>query len=1044
MLSFMSVPKTSVLKQISKYLLLFVFSISFFSTVNAQTALLPADGNEAKMQQYNSQAVALINTHRQQEAISIVKLALEQKENALSYYYLCHIYAVQNEWLLAVEAGEKAIQLDPNYLPVYPDLFYCYTKLGKWKSAENIAEQVKKAGQNGSTDQMLNDLTTSLENASFSKILMALFFLLLGGAFFLPLYAGQQKDTVELTNKKFRFSELFLLSGAVSCLFWALFFVLSHWIWSFNPYTPYAELTPSIGMFSVEHDGIETFVMYVLMFGNVALTLFLTAFVFRLRANKSVYIGFFSALMLACIYYFYSLGFIPPMMEIGELGKSKLPLILFLLVFMSIGFYMLYQKWSLIVKIIIVALLAYTCLVMIVPSVLVDMSFMLYPAVRMMNGVKIPDIYLQYDLYLSFVAWAWLKMNFSMESFPYIGQIAYFLFFVAAFFFTDKYFKSKGLSVLFIIAYVIIRYYAIWEPGAGVIQVSPARLDLWVIPMIVAYRKGVNHWLVGVSMGMLVLFHRNLGIIYLGGYAELLVVLFAADVFSLANNKELNVKSASALFVKHLRNNIVNIGLIMLSVALCFILFKQMFSPAAITYRKIGVGMIRISQISFYWYVPVVLSCLTALLFRFRERLGERYAATGLFIVLITIGESMYFFGRSHENGILTISGTLVLALFILFDILIFQSPEAVKTIPVIQPQIKGKKEKEKEVAVKRHFVTERNIYTVVPFLFVLFSGYYYSGRLSDKIDIQYNNFKEGQYVCPLLPMPMDTTAIRHITHNSPNVFFLDFDTDFYYYYYGHYTPLGYFNPCEAWIYRKDLIKFMQDLINKHYYVVYNARKYGPFTDYIPQLKYNRLENEHDMVAVSLEDVSFLIPETTPSTFHVAIKDSVNNNGMMYAPIELKPEFTLEVVVKPMGLQIPNASVINDFNRMNVLSGMILQTGNGMPDQYTFAFCTGQAMPSVNFMLENSKWHYLTITVNKEIMKVYDNGKLLTSTPTNGLSVVSNDNPFVIGNSPERNSHFRGYIREVRISNGNTDPSTIMGRGEQLEKELNELSRAVQ
>lgn len=1024
-----------LMKKISKYFLLFVCIVSVFLPVNAQTVTVPANGNEAKMQQYNAQAVAMINTHRQQEAIPIIKLALAEKENALSYYYLCHVYAVQNEWQQAIEAGEKTIQLDPNYLPVYPDLFYCYTKLGKWKSAENIAEQVKKAGQNGSTDQMLNDLNTSLENASFSKVLLGLFFILLAGAFYLPFYSKSQKET-DITNNKFRFSEILLLSGAVSCLFWVLFFVLSHWIWSFNPYTPYAELTPSIGMFSVEHDGIETFVMYLLMFGNVVLTLFLTAFIFRLRANKSVYIGFFSALMLVCIYYFYSIGFIPPMMEIGELGKSKLPLILFVLAFMSVGFYMLYQKWSLIVKIIIVALLAYTCLVMIVPSVLVDMSFMLYPAVRMMNGVKIPDIYFQYDLYLSFVAWAWLKMNFSMESYPYIGQIAYFLFFIATFFFTDKYFKSKGLSVLFIIAYVIIRYYAIWEPGAGVIQVSPARLDLWVIPMIVAYRKGVTNWLVGVCMGLLVLFHRNLGIIYLGGYAELLVVLFAADVFLLANNKELNGKSVSTLFMKHLRNNIVNIALIILSVGLCFILFKQMFSPAAITYRKIGVGMIRISQISFYWYVPVVLSCLTVLLFRFRERLGERYAATGLFIVLITIGESMYFFGRSHENGILTISGTLVLALFIVFDILIFQSPQPAEAMPVTQPQIKGKKEKEKEVAVKKSLVTERNIYTAVPFVFVLFSGYYYSGRLSDKIDIQYNNFKEGQYICPLLPMPMDTTAIRHITHNSPNVFFLDFDTDFYYYYYGHYTPLGYFNPCEAWIYRKDLIKFMQDLINKHYYVVYNARKYGPFTDYIPQLKYNRLDMEHDMVAVSSEDVIPLLPETPQPVFHLAIKDSVNAGGMAYAPVKLKTDFTLEVVMKPMGQQVPGASVVHDFNRMNILSGMILQAANGLPDQYTFAFCSGQAMPSVNFPLENNKWHYLAITVSKELIKVYDNGKLVASTPTNGLSVVSNENPLLIGNSPERNSSFHGFIKEVKISDGSISESEMQTSAQKLESVL--------
>ena len=124
-------------------------------TVGAAAQSTPAD-NDTKMQQYNAQAVSLINTREFDEAIPFIKLALQQKENALSYYYLCHINAVQNNWDSAIYDGEKSIQLNPTFLPVYPDLFYCYTKLGKWAEAKSISEQVKKAGTNGSSDQLLN------------------------------------------------------------------------------------------------------------------------------------------------------------------------------------------------------------------------------------------------------------------------------------------------------------------------------------------------------------------------------------------------------------------------------------------------------------------------------------------------------------------------------------------------------------------------------------------------------------------------------------------------------------------------------------------------------------------------------------------------------------------------------------------------------------------------------------------------------------------------------------------------------------------------
>ena len=448
--------------------------------------------------------------------------------------------------------------------------------------------------------------------------------------------------------------------------------------------------------------------------------------------------------------------------------------------------------------------------------------------------------------------------------------------------------------------------------------------------------------------------------------------------------------------------------------------------------------MIRISNFSFYWYVPVILSAVAVLLYRFRDKLGERYNVTGMFILFLAIGESMYFYGRSHENNILNVAGLLIIAVFILFDILISQSPDSA-IVPAPQPQqvTKGKKEPVKAEAIKPAFFTQKKAYLALPFLFVFLSGYYYSGRVAEKTDTQYSNFKEGQYICPMLPMEMDTVAVRQITHNSRNVYFLDFNNDFYYYYYGHYIPLGYYNPCEAWIYRKDMNDFMQDLLNKHYYIVFNARRYGVYTDYVPNLRYTDAYQQNAMVALYKADNKQLLPEATPSLFHIATKDTVAGMGMDFAGVDIKNDFTLEVIMKSNGHQSQNAAIVNNLSRINQFMGLTFQTNGSVPNQYSFSFSNGTTMPSAVFQLDDNKWHYVTIAVNRQFIKVFDNGKVIGTVSGGGQPILNSDIPLTIGNTANRDAHFNGYIKEVKISSGNPDEALIISTGQKLDAELN-------
>src|SRR5258708_2372286 len=176
------------------------------------------------------------------------------------------------------------------------------------------------------------------------------------------------------------------------------------------------------------------------------------------------------------------------------------------------------------------------------------------------------------------------------------------MFFLACFFFADRFFNVRKLSVLFIIALVITRYYSIWEVGVGFFQVSPLRLDLWILPILAAYWKSAYHWLVGLSLGLLVMFHRTFGLIYLGSYVELAMVLFLVDSAPSITPKQFSASVLRTVCLKHIRLNAHNLIIATASIAFCFIVYGELVPSSALIYGKLGAFMIMISPFSFYLY----------------------------------------------------------------------------------------------------------------------------------------------------------------------------------------------------------------------------------------------------------------------------------------------------------------------------------------------------------------------------------------------------------------------------------------------------------
>lgn len=989
-----------------------------FSTQSEMNLATTAD-------QYNLLAQQYDNEMKYEEAEKACFKSLKLKpENGIAFYLLSHIYQGQKKWEKAIEFGEKGIKSEPGFIPAYSNLFYGYVGAKKWKEALKQGEITLQKDTQTDISPAMEEVKKSIANEGRSTFFIVVMILLLGAALFYPIYLESKKGVRVLneSSKHFTWIESILISGSVSFLIWQLFYAFSSKIWSTNSTVFANDFTPYLKAFVFEKDGFESFALYVGMFLTLGLSLIFSYFLLKLKLTKKGHNSALICMLAVTVFYFCLIGFHPPMPELG-IGLKPVNFIIPMIVgLFSIGTYFMHKKYSRITWWLLVIVTGFCSLIPYGPSSTTDLTFILAPALRLMHGFSISEIYFQYDLLLSFLAFSWMKMNLSLQLFPMIGSLSFFLFFVGIYWFGEKFFLKKGLTIFLIIALLIVRFYAV---GYEVIfQVSPLRLDLWLILILVAYKKGTSHWLLGISVGLLVLLHRNLGLIYMISYLELLALLFLFDFVECFKSKQ--TSTIPQIIISHLKKNAINLVIIAISLLCCYFFFGGLFSDAATLYRQLGFGMLPIEPTSFYWYMPIVFSSVVVLLYYCKKKLSERYFSVALFIILLAIGNSMYFFGRSHENNILNISGILILAIFILFDLLTVASV----TKPLEIPIQKGKKAK----AASTSFVPSRTLNVLaLPLAFVLISSFYYSTPISNKIGKQFSNLKQLKFSEPLNYETINLEIVKALTQQSQNVFFLNWRSDFFHYYEGHYKPLGYFNPLSSWIYKKDLTEFLQDLLDKHYYLVLNAKTQNEFSDILINLHYNRSKENNGVLAISKENISLVLPNEN-ALFHAGIKDNLGSSWIDYPSINLNNSFTTELLIKPTGKETENGTILTNLTQNGGASGFTIQKNANIPNQYVFGYGNGkQISAGAMFNLENNVWNYLSISMNKTSVLVYNNGKLI-STTNHSDSLMESSSPITLGNVNGGGSPFVGEIKEVKISKGKLDEKEVLGNWEKVRK----------
>jgi len=295
-----------------------------------------------------------------------------------------------------------------------------------------------------------------------------------------------------------------------------------------------------------------------------------------------------------------------------------------------------------------------------------DAQAILSPAWRLLHGAAPAHIYMQYDYLPSLLLEAWLWLGGNPSGIFFLTGLCYCAFLSALFVLARRWFLHPGLAGPLLVALLIVRVSAgMTDDVTAIPQVSPLRLDLWIVPVALALRFGLRHWAVALALGLTCIFSRSIGVLYLGGYG----LAVGADLFAARLSLPDTARVAWATELAQFCRRLLPSLLVLLGcIGLTALIFGSPISDAALLYRRLGVSQIRIVPSSFYWWLLPLTALSAGLAFWQRAELGEKRGSALLLLVGLLISSSIYFFGRSHENNLLNLSAPFLTCYFLCLD----------------------------------------------------------------------------------------------------------------------------------------------------------------------------------------------------------------------------------------------------------------------------------------------------------------------------------------------------------------------------------------
>lgn len=199
-------------------------------------------------------------------------------------------------------------------------------------------------------------------------------------------------------------------------------------------------------------------------------------------------------------------------------------------------------------------------------------------------------------------------------------------------------------------------------------------------------------------------------------------------------------------------------------------------------------------------------------------------------------------------------------------------------------------------------------------------------------------------------------------------------------------------------------------------------------------------QNDNATSAYPKETTKHLLPNKRGDLLHIAFEKGFIGKGVALEPVVLQEAFTIEVIVKPSGLQAAYAGIVGNHTPDGGLEGFVVQQNALDQNVYTMCFADGaNGACSVKFTLKDGTWNYLAVVFNDmNSLKIYVDGSLIgTVTPRN--KIKNSSLPLQIGNWEKGNRPFNGNIYEVRIANSPLSEMDMSMRWSKIKLQLSKM-----
>jgi hypothetical protein len=144
--------------------------------------------------------------------------------------------------------------------------------------------------------------------------------------------------------------------------------------------------------------------------------------------------------------------------------------------------------------------------------------------------------------------------------------------------------------------------------------------------------------------------------------------------------------------------------------------------------------------------------------------------------------------------------------------------------------------------------------------------------------------------------------------------------------------------------------------------------------------------------------------------------------------IPLPDTFTLEMLVRPAGVQSPYATIISNHPGKKGFQGFSLEQTDKRTNYYILGFGNGKGwMPAGDFYISPGDLHYLAVAKDKRQVSVYLDGRLIADKLL-GEDVAISEYPVTIGNWVNKDRPFNGAIQEVRMTRTTASSKTVADR----------------